>query len=240
MTELLRLEGIGRSYGALKAVDGVDLVVPQGEALGIIGPNGAGKTTLFNLITGDTPASGGRCHFEGRDITRLALWQRCRAGICRSHQIPHPFGNMTVFGNLMVGAIHGAGLSQRAGAERAAEVLELTGLAPHANDPAARLTLLSRKRLELARAMTVNPRLLLLDEIAGGLTEPECAELIETIRKVHAGGTTIIWIEHVLHALLSVVSRLMVMNFGRKLTEGAPEAVMADPAVREIYMGMAE
>jgi len=240
MTQLLQLDGICRNYGALKAVDGVTFSVGRGEAVGIIGPNGAGKTTLFNLITGDVPASAGRVLFEGRDITRLPLWRRCREGICRSHQIPHPFTNMTVFGNLMVGAVHGGGLSDHDGFRRSAEVLEITGLSAFANAPASRLTLLQRKRLELARAMTVDPKLLLLDEIAGGLTEPECVELVATIREIHARGTTIIWIEHVLHALLSVVDRLVVMNFGQKLAEGAPRAIMDDPRVQEIYMGMAE
>ena len=145
---------------------------------------------------------------------------------------------MTVFENLLVGAIFGARQSERESYDRCADVLELTGLIGQANAPARRLSLLERKRLELARALALRPKLLLLDEIGGGLSEAECHELVETIRAIHARGTTIVWIEHVVHALVSVASRLVVMNFGRMLAEGAPHAVMTDARVREVYMGI--
>jgi branched-chain amino acid transport system ATP-binding protein len=238
MAALLELDSVSKSFGALKATDSLSLTVEAGEALAVIGPNGAGKSTLFNLITGDLAPDCGRIVFAGADVTRLAPHARSRLGIGRSYQIPHPFANMTVFENLLVGAIFGARQSERESYDRCAEVLELTGLIGQANAPARRLSLLERKRLELARALALRPKLLLLDEIGGGLSEPECQELVETIRAIHARGTTIVWIEHVVHALVSVASRLVVMNFGQMLAEGAPHAVMADARVREVYMGI--
>jgi branched-chain amino acid transport system ATP-binding protein len=238
MAVLLELDGVSKSYGALKATDNLTLAVEEGEALAVIGPNGAGKSTMFNLIAGDVVADAGRIVFAGSDITSMAPHARSRLGIGRSYQIPHPFANMTVFENLLVGAIFGARQSERESYECCVEVLELTGLRERANAPARTLTLLQRKRLELARALALRPKLLLLDEIGGGLTEHESRELVETIRAIHARGTTIVWIEHIVHALVSVASRLMVMNFGQKLAEGEPRAVMTDARVREVYMGI--
>lgn len=235
---LLALDGVSKSYGALKATDGLTLSVNEGEALAVIGPNGAGKTTLFNLITGDVAPDAGRIVFGGTDIAWKPPHTRSRLGIGRTYQIPHPFANMTVFENALVGAIFGAGQTERESYERCAEILELTGLISRANAPARTLTLLQRKRLELARALTLRPKLLLLDEIGGGLTEHECQELVATIRAIHARGTTIVWIEHIVHALLSVANRLVVMNFGQILAEGEPHAVMADARVKEVYMGI--
>jgi branched-chain amino acid transport system ATP-binding protein len=238
MAALLELDGVSKSFGALKATDSLSLTVEAGEALAVIGPNGAGKSTMFNLITGDLAPDRGRIVFAGADVTRLAPHARSRLGIGRSYQIPHPFANMTVFENLLVGAIFGGRQGEQESYDRCAEVLERTGLIGLANEPARRLSLLQRKRLELARALALRPKLLLLDEIGGGLSEPECHELVESIRAIHARGTTIVWIEHVVHALVSVASRLVVMNFGRMLAEGAPHAVMADARVREVYMGI--
>jgi branched-chain amino acid transport system ATP-binding protein len=238
MTVLLELNEVSKSYGALKAVDTVSLVVESGEALAVIGPNGAGKTTLFNLITGDTEPTKGRIEFEGSDMTAMAPHARSRLGIGRSYQIPHPFANMSVFENLLVGAIYGGGISERESYKRCSDVLKVTRLYDKANVPARTLTLLQRKRLEMARALAIQPKLLLLDEIAGGLTEYECGELVKTIREIHAQGTTIVWIEHIVHALVSVASRLIVMNFGQLLAQGDPHEVMADARVREVYMGI--
>jgi branched-chain amino acid transport system ATP-binding protein len=238
MAVLLELTGVSKSYGALKATDNLTLSVEEGEALAVIGPNGAGKTTLFNLITGDVAPDAGRIVFAGTDIAAKPPHTRSRLGIGRTYQIPHPFANMTVFENALVGAIFGAGQTERESYERCAEVLELTGLIGRANAPARTLTLLQRKRLELARALALRPKLLLLDEIGGGLTEHECQELVATIRAIHARGTTIVWIEHIVHALLSIANRLVVMNFGQMLAEGEPHAVMADPRVKEVYMGI--
>lgn len=235
---LLVLHQVCKSYGALKVTDGISLSVEAGQTLGILGPNGAGKTTLFNLISGDAGLDSGRIEYEGRDISRLKPHQRCRAGIGRSYQVPQPFGHMTVFENLVTAAVFGAGLTERAAWARAAEVLAQTGLTPHANRLAGSLTLLNRKRLELARALATNPKLLLLDEIAGGLTEHEARTLVEELARIKAQGVTMVWIEHVVHALLAVADRLLVINFGRTLADGPPQQVMADPEVRRVYMGI--
>jgi branched-chain amino acid transport system ATP-binding protein len=235
---LLELQGISKSFGSLVAADNIDLSVAAGEALGIIGPNGAGKTTLFNLIAGGIPPAAGTILLDGTDITRTRPHQRCVAGVGRSYQIPQPFENLTVFENLLVGAVYGRGKNERDVTDVCGELLDLTHLLPRANVPAGALTLLERKRLEMARALATGPRLLLLDEIAGGLTEGECLELVHTIQTIHAGGITIVWIEHVVHALLAVVGRLVVLNFGRKIAEGHPRTVMNSPEVRQIYMGI--
>ena len=238
MPVLLELAAVSKSYGALKATDNLSLAVAEGEALGVIGPNGAGKSTMFNLITGDVAPDAGRVVFAGADITALPAHTRSRLGIGRSYQIPQPFTNMTVFENLLVGAIFGGRQRERESYERCAQVLEMTELISRANAPARTLTLLQRKRLELARALALNPTLLLLDEIAGGLTEHETHALIGTIRAIHARGTTIVWIEHIVHALVSIASRLVVMNFGQKLADGPPQTVIADARVKEVYMGI--
>ena len=235
---LLALHDVHKSYGAVKVTDGITLAVTEGETLGILGPNGAGKTTLFNLISGDVRADAGRIEYEGRDIGSLKPHQRCRAGIGRSYQVPQPFGHMTVFENLVTAACFGGGQPEHQAWATAARVLEQTGLKPQANQRAGSLTLLNRKRLELARALATGPKLLLLDEIAGGLTEPEARELVDELRRIKAAGVTMIWIEHVVHALLAIADRLFVINFGQKLAEGEPQAVMADPQVRRVYMGM--
>jgi len=239
MATLLQLDQVSKSYGALRVTDGLSLALGKGEALGIIGPNGAGKTTLFNLIAGNVQPDGGTVHFNGRDITHLAPARRCHLGIGRSYQVPHPFGGMTVFENVLVGATFGAGHSERAGTPLALDALQRTGLLAKSNRLAGSLPLLDRKRLELARALATQPDLLLLDEIAGGLTEHEVAELIESIQDIRASGTSIIWIEHIVHALIAVVDRLLVLNFGKLLIQGNPAEVMASPEVQEIYLGMA-
>jgi branched-chain amino acid transport system ATP-binding protein len=235
---LLRLTAVSKSYGALKVTDDVSFSVAQGETLGILGPNGAGKTTLFNLISGDVRPHQGRVEYAGRDITTLAPHQRCRLGIGRSYQVPQPFGQMTVFENLVTAACFGAQEDERRAWATAHEVLQATGLLPQANKPAGSLTLLNRKRLELARALATRPQLLLLDEIAGGLTEHEAQALVGELQRIKAQGVTMIWIEHVVHALLAIADRLLVIDFGRRLAEGAPRAVMDDPEVQRVYMGM--
>jgi branched-chain amino acid transport system ATP-binding protein len=232
---LLSLDGLRKSYGALVVTDGISLDVSAGEIVGILGPNGAGKTTLFNLIAGTVRPDAGRVMFKGADVSRMGVADRCHAGISRSFQIPHPFGGMTVFENVLVGAAFG-----RDGGDaeaRAAEVLALTGLKGKANALAGALTLLERKRLELARALATDPELLLLDEIAGGLTDRECQALLAAVRDVHGSGVTIVWIEHVVHALLSVAQRLVVIDFGRLIADGPPAQVLASDQVQSVYMG---
>jgi branched-chain amino acid transport system ATP-binding protein len=235
---ILALEGVCKSFGALKVADSISLSVAEGETLGILGPNGAGKTTLFNLISGDLRADAGRVSFRGKDITKEPPHRRCRLGIGRSYQIPQPFGAMTVFENLVAAASFGRGQRESDTYSSAVEILRVTGLLGKANRLAASLTLLDRKRLELARALATGPKILLLDEIAGGLTEHEARALVEEIRRIKAQGVTMIWIEHVVHALLAVADRLFVINFGQKLAEGAPEAVMNDIEVKRVYMGL--
>jgi branched-chain amino acid transport system ATP-binding protein len=235
---ILTLEHVSKSFGALKVTDDVSFAVEPGEALGIIGPNGAGKSTLFNLITGNFSPDAGKITFVDMDVTRVTPMQRCLMGVGRSFQIPQPFSNLTVFENLIVAATHGRGLTERDVTDDCVRVLEQTELLPRANQTAGSLSLLGRKRLELARAMATGPKLLLLDEIAGGLTEGECLALVGTIRSVLATGVTIVWIEHVLHALTSVVSRILVLDFGRLVAIGPPDEVMARRDVREIYLGI--
>jgi branched-chain amino acid transport system ATP-binding protein len=232
---LLKLENLRKSYGALVVTNDLSLAVEQGELVGVLGPNGAGKTTLFNLVTGTVRPDAGRVSFEGRDVTAMDASRRCHLGIARSFQVPHPFVGMTVYENILVGATFGR--SRQAPEARAMDVMEMTGMGARANVLAGNLTLLDRKRLELARALAADPKLLLLDEIAGGLTDSECASLLQMIRDVHATGVTIIWIEHVVHALLEVAKRLVVLDFGRLITDGVPADVMASPEVRAIYMG---
>lgn len=235
---LLQLDGVSKRFGALTVAEAISFSVGEGEALGIIGPNGAGKSTLFNLINGTIAADSGTVRFAGADVTRTPPMARCLAGMGRTFQIPQPFEKLTVFENLLVAGSFGARRSEAEAYDCCAEILHDTGLIDKANVPAGGLTLLQRKRLELARALATEPRLLLLDEIAGGLTEGECLSLVATIRAIHAKGITVIWIEHVLHALTSVVERLLVLNFGRVIGIGAPAEIMASREVKEIYLGI--
>jgi branched-chain amino acid transport system ATP-binding protein len=235
---MLEVKSVSKAFGMIVVASDIDLSLARGEALGIIGPNGAGKSTLFNLVTGMLRPDRGSILLEGQDITGLPPEQRCRAGIGRSFQIPLPFEHLSVFENLAVAALFGGGMSQAEAVQVCGETLALTGLEPKANIRAGSLSLLDRKRLELARALATRPRILLLDEIAGGLTDAECQILIETIRTIHARDVSIIWIEHVVHALLAVVSRLVVLDFGRIVAQGEPSEVMRSNEVQTIYMGV--
>jgi branched-chain amino acid transport system ATP-binding protein len=238
MMDALTLSSVSKSFGALKVTDDVSFSVPKGQALGIIGPNGAGKSTLFNLITGNIAPDAGTIRMDQTDVTRLPAMARVRMGIGRSFQIPQPFEGLTVFENLAVAACFGRGMPETAVTDDCIAILDATQLVHRANTPAGALSLLDRKRLELARAMATDPEVLLLDEIAGGLTEGECKALVATIKGIHARGVTIVWIEHVLHALTSVVERLLVLDFGRVIGIGEPSAIMASKEVREIYLGI--
>ena len=217
--------------------DRLSLRIGAGGLVGIVGPNGAGKSSLFGLIAGDLTASSGQIRFGEITVTRKDAAARCRLGIGRTFQVPKPFGAMTVFENVLVAGQQGGGLRRRASYAAAAEVLERTGLAADANAPAERLGLLSRKRLEVARALATRPRLLLLDEVAGGLTDPEVAQLAGIVRRISAEGVAIIWIEHVVHALTATVDRLLCLSGGSIIGDGAPADVLALPAVREVFLG---
>jgi branched-chain amino acid transport system ATP-binding protein len=235
---LVSLEQICKRFGAIVVAEHIDLALGQGEALGIIGPNGAGKTTLFGIISGTIAPDSGRVVYAGRDITAMPPAQRCALGIGRSFQIPQPFSGMSVFENLVVAAAFGGGRRERDAYESCMAILARCGLAGKANRLAGTLTLLDRKRLELARALASQPSVLLLDEVAGGLTEHECQALIALIGEIKQSGVSIVWIEHVVHALLASVDRLLVLHNGAFIADGEPQAVIKSPQVAEIYMGI--
>jgi branched-chain amino acid transport system ATP-binding protein len=235
---LLEARGLAAVVASRTLFDALDVTVRAGECWAIVGPNGAGKTTLLNLIAGDLRPDRGTIHLDGADITRQPAHTRCRRGIGRTSQIPRPFEGLTVFENVLIGSTFGAGGRILGTADAAAvDALETTGMADRANVVAGTLTLLQRKRLELARALATQPSVLLLDEIAGGLTEAEILELVTLIEGIRSTGVAIVWIEHIVHALLRVVDRMMAMNTGRKLIEGDPHAVMSSDAVRAVYLG---
>jgi branched-chain amino acid transport system ATP-binding protein len=234
---LLELDHVTKRFGRVVIAEDLSLAVGPGDVVGIVGPNGAGKTSLFGLISGDLAPAAGEVRFSERTVTRLDAAARCRLGIGRTYQVPRPFTDMTVFENVLVAAQQGGGLRRRASYAAAFEALDRTGLLGHANLSAGRLGLLQRKRLELARALATGPTLLLLDEVAGGLTDPEVAELVEIVRSVNAAGTAVIWIEHVVRALTAVVTRLMCLAGGTFVGDGEPAAVLAEPAVREVFLG---
>ncbi len=236
-TPILAAVGVRKRFGALVVLDGVDFTVGADEAVGIVGPNGAGKTTLLNVLSGAERLTAGAVHFRGADVTAAGAAKRCRLGIGRSHQIPRPFGGMTAFENVFVGATTGAGCKGAQAYGRCLEALELCGLLAEANRRAESLGLLDRKRLELARALATDPAVLLLDEIGAGLTDEETGELVETIRELRRQGIAIVWIEHIVHVLVRVVERLVCMDAGRVIADGEPEAVMADAAVIDAYLG---
>jgi len=250
---ILSLDKISKRFGAIVIAEAIDLALAEGEALGIIGPNGAGKTTLFGIISGTLTPDSGRVLYAGTDITHMPPAQRCamrvgklgagklgvgKLGIGRSFQIPLPFGGMSVFENLVVASAFGGSRRERDAYATCMAILDRCGLADKANRPAASLTLLDRKRLELARALATDPAVLLLDEVAGGLTERECQALIELIRDVRRSGVSIIWIEHVVHALIAGIDRLVVLHNGGFIAEGEPATVLRSPQVAEIYMGI--
>lgn len=235
---LLKAKGLCKSFGAVRVLHEVDFEVRSGEVLGILGPNGAGKTTLFNLISGDLKSDGGGLQFAGHTLTSEPPFRRCQMGIGRTYQIPKPYSGMTTFENLLVAASFGGGRSEADSYALCAAVLRDCELADKANKMAGTLTLLDRKRLELARALASDPKLLLLDEIAGGLTEEEGQQLVGLVRRIRDRGVTIVWIEHVLHALLAVADRIMVLNFGEKIAEGTPQDVINNPDVKRVYMGI--
>jgi branched-chain amino acid transport system ATP-binding protein len=236
---LVHAAEIRKRFGALSVLDGVDFTVAEGEAVGIVGPNGAGKTTLLNVLSGALRPDQGSVRFRGQDVTSASAAKRCRLGIGRAHQIPLPFGGMTVFENVFVGATAGAGRRGKAAYPGCIDVLELCGLVDVANRRAESLGLLHRKRLELARALATEPVVLLLDEIGAGLTDAEAIELVATISEVRGRGVAIVWIEHVVHVLVQAVGRLMCLDAGRVIADGDPQAVMQDATVIDAYLGTA-
>jgi branched-chain amino acid transport system ATP-binding protein len=236
---ILEATGIRKQFGALVVLDDVEFGLGSDEAVGIVGPNGAGKTTLLDVLAGAQRPTAGSVKFGGRDVTRAGAAERCRMGVGRSHQVPRPFGGMTVFQNVLVGATTGGRERGSSAHDRCLDVLERTGLLPLANRRAEALGLLARKRLELARALATDPQVLLLDEIAGGLTDEETVELVETINEVRRRGIAVVWIEHIVHVLVQVAERMICMAEGRVLASGSPDEVMNNPAVISAYLGQA-
>ena len=228
--------GISKRFGALPVLENVDFGMGMGEAVGIVGPNGAGKTTLLATLAGAYPPSAGTVMFAGRDVTRLTAAERCRLGLVRTHQVPKPFSGMTTFENVYVAASHAVKGRDEA-YQRVIDSLMLSGMLGVANRRAETLGLLDRKRLELARALATGPKVILLDEIGGGLTDSEAQELVLTIQELRRRGIGIVWIEHIVHVLLQVVERLICMDAGRIIADGEPSAVMADPQVVKAYLG---
>ncbi|MFG1193169.1 MULTISPECIES: ABC transporter ATP-binding protein [Xanthobacter] len=236
---MLEVRDLSKSFGGLKAVGNLSIRVGQGEFVGIIGPNGAGKTTLMNLITGYMRPSSGDILFEGRSIVGLKPYQISHRGVGRTFQVVRPFSEMSVEDNVMTGALFsGAQTNSLARARKAAELpMELTGLTAKRHMHAGALTLGEKKKLELARALATAPRLLLLDEVMGGVTRGEVDDLMVVLQRIHAAGVTIVMIEHLVEVIMALSKRVVVLNFGQKLHEGSPKEVVEHPAVIESYLG---
>ncbi|MBC8177592.1 MAG: ABC transporter ATP-binding protein [Desulfobacteraceae bacterium] len=237
MPEILKVNNLSKSFGKVRAVHDLSFKVDQGEILGIIGPNGAGKTTLFNLISGEIKPDAGEVIFNGKDVAITQTFKKCRMGIARTYQIPRPFLNMTILENLLVGSIYGAGKSYKESKKQCVRILEKTGLSAKSGALVGTLPLLDRKRLELAKALATNPVLLLVDEVAGGLTEGEVEEFLRIIHGVRKEGVTVLWVEHIVMAMTKGPDRLLVMNFGRRLFVGRPDEAFNSPDVQKIYLG---
>ena len=238
MGDILAVKNLTKEFGRLKAVDDLTFDVKEGEILGVMGPNGAGKTTVFNLLTGVHQPEAGSITYKGKDITNDAPARRCRRGIGRTYQIPRPFDKMTVYENLLVGAVHGGGLSERKARGKVLDILDMINLLPQKDTLAGGLPLLNRKALELGRALATQPELILLDEIAGGLTEKEAHQVLGIVKKIWEQGVTIVWIEHVLAMMSEGADRLLVITQGRFLKCGDPQEVMNSDEVMECYLGV--
>jgi branched-chain amino acid transport system ATP-binding protein len=236
MSNILEVKNLAKSFGQVKAVQDVTVDVREGELMGIIGPNGAGKTSVFNLLTGVYQQDTGSMIFAGTDMTSLPVHKRSVLGLGRTFQIPRPFGDMTVYENLLVASTFSSGMKKIEAKERLIEILQMTGLYEKRNDMARSLRLLDRKRLELARGLATNPRLLLMDEIAGGLTEGEAWGVFEIVKKIQERGVTIIWIEHIM-AMMAAADRLLALAQGATIMCDAPDTVLNSKEVLECYLG---
>lgn len=236
---ILEGKGVTRYFGGLAAVSNVDFKVEQGEILGLIGPNGAGKTTLFNLISAALATKSGTIKFRGKKITGLKPHQICRMGVARTFQTVKVFGDMPVFDNVLLGSFFGTStnISSPEAIEKATELLEFVGLSEVRATPAKDLTLANQKRLEVARAMATNPELLLLDEIMEGLNSTEVTAAMELVRSIKERGITVIMIEHVMRAIMSICGRIMVLHHGAKIAEGTPQEITTNKTVIEVYFG---
>ncbi len=239
-SDLLVTKNLSLSFGRLEAVSDLSFEVRRGEILGIMGPNGAGKTTVFNLLSGVLKPHSGSIILDGRDITRLSAAKRCRAGIGRTYQVPRPFTKMTVLENLMVAAVQGGGLKEKKAKKESDHILELINLTSVRNNFAGSLSLLDRKRLELGRALASQPCLMLIDEVAGGLTEKEVEQLLAIVKQIQGMGITIIWIEHIMMMMSEGADRVLVIAEGKRLQCGNPSEVMCSKDVLTCYLGEEE
>jgi branched-chain amino acid transport system ATP-binding protein len=240
---LLVAKNLSKRFGGLQAVDGVSLEVQHGEILGVIGPNGAGKTTFLNLLSGVYMPDSGSLHLEttnlsSTDLTNATPEARAKAGLGRAFQIAQPFPEMTVLENVTVGALFAANLPMNAALKRAEEVLELTGLAPKCHVQAHNLSLLEDKRLEMARALSTSPKVLLLDEVMAGLRPSEALEAVQVVKQIRATGVAVLFIEHLMHVVRELADRVVVMNNGAVLAVGSYLEVTQNPDVVEAYLGM--
>ncbi|HEY7299463.1 MAG TPA: ABC transporter ATP-binding protein [Xanthobacteraceae bacterium] len=238
MTALLEVGGLAKRFGGLQAVRHLDLAVYEGEIVGLIGPNGAGKSTVFNLINGVHRPDSGRILFEGRDITGEPPYRIARAGLARAQQITQPLAGLSVLDNCTVGACFGReNLPLSQARDVAREVAKSVGLGDRLDTLAGTLTTAGKKRLELARALSARPRLLLLDEVLAGLNPSETEAMIATVRRIQEGGVAILMIEHIMRAIMSLSDRIIVLDLGRKLAEGRPLEIAENPAVIAAYLG---
>jgi len=234
---ILSIDRVNKHFGGLVAIQDLSFNVQAGEVMGLMGPNGAGKTTLLNIISGEYRLDSGRVEFKGNDITGLPPHKICHLGIARTYQIPQPFVNLTALQNIAVAAIYGRGLSKSAAEQEAAKILKLVGLLEKKEMKADDLEEISLKRLELARVLATNPTLLLIDELAGGLTEKEIPSVLDLLKEIREMGISIILIEHVMKVMMKAVDRIIVMDEGMKIAEGTPNQVMENKKVIEAYFG---
>ncbi len=234
---ILRIEKIGKNFGALAALSEVSFELHPGEILGIIGPNGSGKTTLFNVMIGEPPADQGKVYFEEREITRTPTYKICRLGLVKTAQIVQPFAGLSVKDNIIMGGLFGADLPLPRARRKAEEVMEWMGLRDLADTPAESITVAMRRRLELARALATNPKVILMDENMAGLTASEIEAVLTLLRRINALGISLIIVEHIMQAVMGISQRVIVLNYGQKITEGTPAEVVRNREVIEAYLG---